>query len=94
MVVDRAPRRLYRGLLRLHVMPELGTVELAQLSPSQARSWHAGLRGPKVPGASTAAKAYRLLRNILQTAVVDEVIVRNPCQVARAGRGAPRSVGR
>ncbi|MDQ2728269.1 MAG: N-terminal phage integrase SAM-like domain-containing protein, partial [Actinomycetota bacterium] len=41
---------LYTSLLRLHVLPELGAVELAKLSPSQVRSWHAGLRARRVPG--------------------------------------------
>ncbi len=76
---------LYRGLLDRHILPELGSVEMAKLSPSQVRSWYARLRGTAGPGASTAAKAYRLLRAILRTAVADEVVVRNPCQVERAG---------
>jgi integrase len=78
-------RELYQGLLERHIVPELGQVELAKLSPSQVRTWHARLNGPCGPGASTAAKAYRLLRAIMRTAVADEVVVRNPCQVERAG---------
>jgi integrase len=76
---------LYLGLLNLHILPDLGQVELAKLSPSQIRAWNAGLRGPRGPGDSTAAKAYRLLRAMMRTAVADEVVVRNPCQVERAG---------
>ncbi len=34
---------------------------------------------------ATVAKCYRLLRAILNTAVVDEVIVRNPCNIKGAG---------
>ena len=78
-------RELYRGLLDRHILPGLGDVELAKLSPSQVRSWTAGLQESSGPGASTAAKAYRLLRAMMRTAVADEVIVRNPCQVDRAG---------
>jgi len=36
-------------------------------------------------GPSTIAKAYRLLRSILATAVDDEMIVRNPCRIKLAG---------
>lgn len=36
-------------------------------------------------GASTVAKAYRLLRAVLNTATDDEVIVRNPCRIKGAG---------
>lgn len=78
-------RELYQGLLRRQILPELGEVELAKLSPTQVRGWYAKLGGPDGPGACTAAKAYRLLRAMMRTAVADEVIVRSPCQVARAG---------
>jgi integrase len=78
-------RELYRGLLDHHILPELGQVEVAKLSPSQVRAWHAKLQAADGPGASTVAKAYRLLRAIMRTAVADEVVIRNPCQVERAG---------
>lgn len=78
-------RELYQGLLDRHILPDLGQVELGRLSPSQVRAWAAELQGPSGPGASTAAKAYRLARAMMRTAVADEVIARNPCQVERAG---------
>jgi len=37
------------------------------------------VRIPRVRGPSTVAKAYRLLKTILSTAVADELLVRNPC---------------
>jgi integrase len=83
---------LYRGLLDRHILPELGEVELAKISPSQVRAWNARLSSSDGPGAITAAKAYRLLRAMMRTAVADEMIVRNPCQVERAG--VERSVER
>lgn len=87
-------RELYMGLLNRHILPSLGALELAKLSPSDVRSWHARLSGPSGPGQSTAAKAYRLLRAVMRTAVADELILRNPCQVAGAGveRAAERPV--
>lgn len=36
-------------------------------------------------GAATVARCYRLLRAILQTAVTDELLTRNPCKIAGAG---------
>lgn len=78
-------RELYRGLLDRHIMPALGDIELSKISPSLVRSWYVRLRSPHGPGATTAAKSYRLLRAMMRTAVADEVIVRNPCQVERAG---------
>ncbi len=78
-------RERYDGLLRRHILPTLGRTELGRLSPAGVRSWYAALAGPDGPGQSTAAQAYRLLRAVLNTAVVDEVIVRNPCRVKRGG---------
>ena len=77
-------RELYASLLRLHILPGLGAVALARITPTAVRHWHAGLLSSGL-GAVTVAKAYRLLRTILGTAVADEVIVRNPCTVAGAG---------
>src|SRR3546814_12073902 len=37
------------------------------------------------PGASTAAKCYRLLRAILNTAVDDGLLASNPCTIRGAG---------
>jgi len=71
-------------LLRLHILPGLGAVQLARITPMAVRRWHADLSNGGV-GAVTVAKSYRLLRTILGTAVADEVIVRNPCTVAGAG---------
>ncbi|MGH9129909.1 MAG: hypothetical protein ACRDY2_13355 [Acidimicrobiales bacterium] len=73
----------YADLLRLHVVPKLGKVELGKLAPSTVRSWYLDLRGRH---AVTSDDAYRLLRTILNTAVADEVIVVNPCKVKGAGQ--------
>jgi len=78
-------RELYEGILRLHVVPWFERVELARISPRAVRAWNADLLRTSRPGASTAAKSYRLLRSILATAVVDELIVKNPCLLKGAG---------
>jgi integrase len=72
---------LYRWLLDRHILPTFGTTALADLSPSAVRSWHAGIAADHPV---TGAKAYRLLSSIMRTAVADEVISRNPCQVKGA----------
>lgn len=80
---------LYEGLLDLHILPPLGQLELNRITGPKVRSWHADLlRGP-YPGDSTSAKAYRLLRSILNTAVEDGRIASNPCQIEGAGRERP-----
>src|ERR1035437_633463 len=73
---------LYRWLLKRHIEPTFGKAPLANLTPSAVRSWHAALT-KKRP--STAAKAYRLLSSMMNAAVDDEIIGRNPCRVKGGG---------
>ncbi len=73
-------KSLYRQLLRTHIEPGLGHLRLRDITPSHVRGWHAELRG----GASVA-KAYRLVHGMLNTAVEDSLIARNPCVIKGAG---------
>ncbi len=84
---DLRPRtvELYRGLLRLHLLPDLGSAELAKITPERVRRWQAARLKAGV-SETTTAKAYRLLRTILGTAVDDGRIVANPCRLKGAGR--------
>lgn len=77
-------RELYEGYLRLHILPTLGAVPLARLTTSGVRRWYASLLADGL-GPSTAAKCYRLLRAILNTAVEDRHLVTNPCAIKGAG---------
>jgi integrase len=77
---------LYRRLLDKQILPPLGSTMIADLLPSAVRSWHASLAAKH---SSTAAKAYRLLATIMNTAVADELIVRSPCRVKGAGVERP-----
>lgn len=81
-----APRTigLYEGLLRLHIAPALGDIDLVDLNPARIRAWRTGLLDDGI-GATTVAKSYRLLRSVLSTAVDDELIRRNPCRIKGAG---------
>ncbi|MFE9393224.1 tyrosine-type recombinase/integrase [Streptomyces sp. NPDC006784] len=74
---------LYRRLLRLHVLPTFGSVNLDQITPPTVRTWRAELLG--ATGATTVAKSYRLLKAIMETAADDELIRRNPCRIRGAG---------
>jgi integrase len=80
-----APRTvvLYEGLLRLHIRPCLGGVALADVTPARVRSWRKQLLDGGT-GPVTVAKAYRLLKAVLGTAVDDELIRRNPCRIKGA----------
>ncbi|MFB7238111.1 tyrosine-type recombinase/integrase [Streptomyces sp. NPDC056269] len=70
--------------LRLHVLPTFTNVVLSEITTPQIRRWRAGLLESGV-GEPTVAKAYQILRAILNTAVDDELIQRNPCRIKGAG---------
>ena len=76
---------LYRWLLRKHIEPRLGGVPVGKLSTRMIREWRAALLANGV-SVSVAAKAYRLVRAILTTAVEDDKLLpRNPCRIRGAG---------
>jgi hypothetical protein len=62
---------LYRWQLRKHILPTLGKTQLRHLGTTEVRGWFAQINGPDGPGQPTAAKCYRLLRAIMQTATED-----------------------
>jgi integrase len=76
---------LYRYLLRKHIAPGLGHVAIADLQPRQVRRWRQQLLDAKVSEV-TVAKAYPLLKAVLNTAADDGVIRRNPCRIKGAGQ--------
>lgn len=76
---------LYRRLYRLHLRPTFGSLVLSEITPPRVRSWRAE-RLAAGAGSVAVAKSYRLLRAILNTAVDDEVIRRNPCRIKGAGK--------
>ena len=76
---------LYNWLLAKHIAPYLGGVPIGRLSTPMVRKWRADLLAKGV-SVSMAAKAYRLLRAVLTTAVEeDKILPRNPCRVRGAG---------
>lgn len=83
---DLRPRtiELYDGLLTRHLIPSLGAQPVDQITTSIVRTWYADLLSSGL-GRSTVAKSYRLLKSILNTALVDELILRNPCVIRGAG---------
>lgn len=76
-------RDLYEGLNRLHIRPFLGSVELSAITTERVRSWRETLMASG-RSQGTAAKAYRLLRAVLNTAVDDGRLKRNPCRIKGA----------
>ena len=76
---------LYRYLLNDHIMPTFGESDLDEITAPLVRQWRAErLRTTKAK--TTTAKAYRLLKSIMETAVDDDLIKRNPCRIKGAGK--------
>jgi integrase len=83
--------QLYELLLRLHLAPTFGEMNIADIRQEDVRAWRAAQfrTGPQQErpfGPVTVAKAYRLLRAILNTAVRDKRIRENPCQIKGADK--------
>ncbi len=75
---------LYRQQLRSHILPTWEATPLSAISPQGIRAWYAEhVESGRSRG--VAAKSYRLIRAILDTAVEDERIRRNPCRLRNAG---------
>lgn len=78
---DYADRWLYGK----HISPHLGNMPLGKLSTAVIREWRANLLSAGV-SVSVTAKACRLLRAVLMTAVEeDKILARNPCRIRGAG---------
>jgi integrase len=75
---------LYRWTFKKHIEPFLGKAPLGEIDAARVRAWRARLLASGVSRTMTA-KAYRLLRAILMTAVDDGVLTRNPCRITGAG---------
>ncbi|MGH9036332.1 MAG: tyrosine-type recombinase/integrase, partial [Acidimicrobiia bacterium] len=84
-------RRIYDANLRNHILPELGDMELAKLTPSMLRAWLSGLT-TKVGGhgqplsLGSVAQVYRTLNRVLSAAVDNELLGRNPLRGVKPPR--------
>jgi integrase len=95
---------LYRWLYGRYLKSAFGKVDLVDMTPAMVRHWRHDLladkhtqscsqrcadRAHRGISPTMVAKAYRLLRAVLMTAVDDELIKRNPCRVSGAGTERP-----
>ena len=72
----------YRVLLRLYLLPTFGQVALVDLKRVDVRAWFDALQDER--GAQIAAKSYRLLRTLLNSAVEEELMAASPCTLRGA----------
>jgi integrase len=80
-------RALYRKILDQRILPELGAVPIARLTPTTVRRWYS-TQDAKAPTAR--AHAYALLKTIMQSALEDDLIEVNPCKI-KGGSNAKHS---
>jgi integrase len=72
----------YEAKLRLHIAPTtLGRTPVADLTPQAVRTWYAGLGDEH---RTRNAHCYSLLHSICETAVADQLLTINPCQIVGA----------
>jgi integrase len=77
--------QLYGYLLRRHLIPGFESRSVADIKEASVRRWRKKLLDAQV-SAVTTAKAYRLLKAIMNTAADDGLIRRNPCRIKGAGQ--------
>jgi integrase len=80
--LSRSTSQGYKALMRRHLRPAFGGTRLRQITSERVRNWYATTSNKSQ---DQAAKAYRLLRAILTTAVIDDLIAKNPCLIKGAG---------
>jgi integrase len=77
----------YEGSAPAKHSPHLRLNRLRAIGTSDVRTWLAEVIDRA--GNDQAAKSYRMLRAVLNTAVTDPLLVRNPCQIRGAGQWHP-----
>jgi integrase len=77
-----ATRDLYRYLLRCHVLPRFGPVQLGRITAIDVRAWLAELSSSGL-SPSTVRKAYGVLNRVLNTAVECGLITSSPCAAVK-----------
>lgn len=68
----------YRALLDAHLLPAFGPLEVDAITPKAVAAWWGRMDKTKT---TTRARAYSLLRTIMNTALSVELIDANPCRV-------------
>ncbi|MEU4420634.1 site-specific integrase [Actinoplanes sp. NPDC024001] len=80
---------LYGWTLGKHITPYLGKASLNRIDTPMVREWRSRLLADGVSVTMTA-KAYRLLRAVLMTAVKEDELIRvNPCRIKGADQEKP-----
>jgi integrase len=73
----------YRYMLDKHLLPVWGQRELPSITAAEVKAWYSGLL-PDRP--ATRMLVYGLLHSVMRSALSDELITVDPCQVSGADR--------
>src|SRR5262245_51491198 len=77
--------------LRIHILPVLGKLALTEIRAVHVRDFVRALIASKKLGAArTIREVYATLSRLFTTAVEDELIESNPCQLRRGSRELPK----
>jgi len=83
-----ATRDDYLAQWRVHVSPFIGSVRLVDLTPEKIRDWRTE-RLQSGAGKSAIAYTYRVVSAVCNTALKDQTLRLNPCQIPGASRIKP-----
>ena len=83
-LVQPSTAELYGYMLRKHIVPRFGRMRIGRMTPVDVGSWVADLHGTKL-NHNTVAKAYRVLKGVMDGAVSAGLISRSPCTIKGAG---------
>ena len=73
----------YRRLLDGKILPDLGDRRIDRIEPSHVTAWFASLPADRP---TARAHAYSLLSSIMNLAVANDLIARNPCRITNGGK--------
>lgn len=79
-------REGYLHLLAAYLDPGLGREPIDEITPAMVRKWWTAMPSDRP---TSRARAYSLLKAIMNTAVSDDLIAANPCRI-RGGSSTPR----
>lgn len=86
-VMRRATARAYGRTLRVHLVPTFGARQLKEITPLAVRAFVSELSGRRSP--KTVRNAHALLSNVLRDAVLEGLLLTNPCLGVRLPQDRP-----
>lgn len=75
--------RRYESLLKLHILPAMGSLPVTEITTERVIAWRASLNPEKH---RTNRQAYQLLRAVFSSAVKEGIIITTPCVTRSAGQ--------